>query len=96
MMDKTEVGETVTKTVEYAKEEEGKKVSTNRKQQTMNIPENVRKRVAILNVGGLKTKLLFPEFDDLLKAKDIICLTETKLDNVDTIDLNDFICFKKN
>ena len=96
VMVETEVGESVTKTVEYAKEEEEKKKSTNRKQQSMNTQENVRKRVAVLNVGGLNTKLLFPEFDDLLKSKDILCLTETKLDNADTIDLNDFICFKKN
>ena len=54
-----------------------------------------RQRVAVLNVGGLASKLSFPEFDDFLNLRDIICITETKFDLIDTVDKQDFICFKK-
>ena len=48
------------------------------------------------SVGGLQSKLRFPEFHDFIESKDIICLTETKLDEFDHIDINNFTCFKKN
>ena len=63
---------------------------------TENEYETVRQRVAVLNVGGLLSKLKFPEFDDLLVSCDIICLTETKLDYFDSIDIPNFTCFRKN
>ena len=52
--------------------------------------------MAVLNVGGLTSKLKFPEFDEFLSLRDIVCITETKFDQMDTVDKQDFICFKKN
>jgi ubiquinone biosynthesis protein COQ9 len=39
--------------------------------------------VTYLNVCGLKSKLLIPEFLDLIKLYDIIFFCETKLDSYD-------------
>ena len=72
------------------------KNSPNHKSINQKTSENRRKRVAVLNVGGLHSKLKFPEFHDFIESKDIICLTETKLDEFDHIDINNFTCFKKN
>ena len=49
-----------------------------------------------LNVCGLKTKLLCPEFTDYLNEFDIISCEETKLDNLDEIHLDQHQCFQKN
>ena len=43
--------------------------------------------VTYLNVGGLRSKLLIPEFLDLIKLYDIIFFCETKLDSYDVFDL---------
>ncbi|CAG2188707.1 unnamed protein product [Mytilus edulis] len=40
--------------------------------------------------------LLYPEFKSLLDKHDIVCLTETKLDDVDEIDCDNFIFHYKN
>ena len=60
--------------------------------------EHVRKRVVVLNVDGLISKLKFPEFDDLhvLESRDILCLTETHLDGFDSVEVDGFTCFMKN
>lgn len=39
-----------------------------------------------LNVCGLKNKLEYPEFKTMLNMYDIVCLTETKFDNLDVVD----------
>ena len=49
-----------------------------------------------LNVCGLKTKLLYPEFQTLLNTFDIICLTETKLDDFDDLMLDNYVFKYKN
>ncbi|CAG2192228.1 unnamed protein product [Mytilus edulis] len=49
-----------------------------------------------LNVCGLKRKLLYQEFRDLLKCNDLLCLTETKLDDLDEINFEDFTFHYKN
>ena len=49
-----------------------------------------------LNVCGIKQKLLYPELESLLNNYDILCLTETKLDDLDEIQCNDFIFHHKN
>ncbi|CAG2239753.1 unnamed protein product [Mytilus edulis] len=49
-----------------------------------------------LNVCGLKRKLLYQEFRDLLKCNDLLCLTETKLDDLDEISFEDFTFHYKN
>ena len=42
---------------------------------------------ASLNVCGLKRKVLFPEFSDLVNKYDLFCVCETKLDKYDVINL---------
>ena len=45
--------------------------------------------VTYLNVCGLKSKLLNPDFVDLIKKHDILFCVETKLDELDVINLPD-------
>ena len=48
-----------------------------------------------LNVCGLESKKVTPEFLDFISKYDIIGFQETKTNQFDTIELNDFnICFK--
>jgi hypothetical protein len=47
-------------------------------------------RYLSLNVCGIKFKSKYPELRDLLDNYDIVCLTETKLDDIDVIECNDF------
>lgn len=44
-------------------------------------------KCASLNVCGLKRKVLFPEFCNLVNNYDLFCVCETKLDKYDTIEL---------
>jgi hypothetical protein len=53
-------------------------------------------RCLSLNVCGLKSRLLFPEFIELICKHDIICLVETKLEDIDVVKINGFTCFMKN
>jgi hypothetical protein len=41
--------------------------------------------ILALNCCGLKNKLQYPEFQELLRANDIICLVESKTDDTDEI-----------
>ncbi|KAK6196333.1 hypothetical protein SNE40_001576 [Patella caerulea] len=50
----------------------------------------------VLNVCGLKRKLLIPEFQEFIQEQDLLCLTETKLDDIDEIIVNDFSFIYKN
>ena len=45
---------------------------------------------------GIKRRLNYPEFEELIKEYDILCLTETKTDNLDNIVLKDFQLHIKN
>ncbi len=47
-------------------------------------------RIVSLNVSGLMSKMKYQEFCEML-VSNIICLTETKIDNLDS-----FACFMKN
>jgi len=49
--------------------------------------------LSVLNVCGLKSKLLSPDFSDYISNYDIFACSETKLDNLDRINLEgyDFI-----
>ena len=49
-----------------------------------------------LNVCGLKSKLRFPDFNDFIMGYDIVLLTETKLDEMDSIEIPGFNIFTKN
>lgn len=46
--------------------------------------------LAVLNVCGLKTRSLYPEFQDLISEYDMFCVTETKLDSTDIITVNGY------
>jgi hypothetical protein len=43
--------------------------------------------VLSLNCCGVKLRLQYPEFCELIKKNDIVCLQETKTDDIDKIDL---------
>ena len=53
-------------------------------------------RILSINVCGLKTKLLCPEFVTLIKSYDIIGIQESKLDNVERITVEGYQIFVKN
>ena len=53
-------------------------------------------RFISINVGGLKTKLRQPDFLDTISKFEVICLTETHLDDYDTIDIPNYQAFWKN
>ncbi|MCG7877394.1 MAG: endonuclease/exonuclease/phosphatase family protein, partial [Candidatus Thiodiazotropha endolucinida] len=43
-----------------------------------------------LNVCGLRRRLLFPEVNELVQKYDIFCVTETKLDDLDLINISGY------
>jgi hypothetical protein len=47
-------------------------------------------QVLALNVCGLVSKLRNPDFREFISLYDIICLTETKLDNYDEVELDGY------
>ena len=49
-----------------------------------------------LNVGGLRSKLLFPSFTTFIQMHDIICINESKLSDADIVQINGFTTFYKN
>ena len=46
---------------------------------------------ASLNVCGLRRKVLYPEFSDLVKSYDLFCVCETKIDKYDDINLPGYV-----
>ena len=48
-----------------------------------------------LNVCGLRSKTLFPEFNDKISLYDIVGFQETKTDQLDDINIENFICYYK-
>jgi hypothetical protein len=53
-------------------------------------------RFATLNVCGLVSKKKIPDLNIFLKGMDIVCFTETKLDNFDGVEFCGYTCFTKN
>ena len=53
-------------------------------------------KIVSLNVCGLMSKMKYPEFCEMQVSNDIICLTETKMDDLDSFDVDGFTCFMKN
>ena len=47
---------------------------------TVNSQLNSPLNLAVLNVCGLKTRSLYPEFQELISDYDMFCVAETKLD----------------
>ena len=52
-------------------------------------------RFGCINVCGLKRRLNYPEFYDTLSQLDILCVTETKLDHLDVINIPGMVSFRK-
>ena len=52
-------------------------------------------KFASLNVCGLKRKVQYPEFGELVNKYDLFCVCETKLDRYDCIDLPGYFLFSK-
>ena len=53
-------------------------------------------RVLSLNCCGLKTRLQYPEYEELLIENDIVCLVETKTDDIDLIEFQGYKFYMKN
>ena len=53
-------------------------------------------KIVSINVCGINRRLKYPEFQDFISKYDLLILTETKTDDIDTIELNDFIFCAKN
>ena len=47
-------------------------------------------RIVCLNCCGIKTRLHYPEFRNLIQRYDIVCFVETKTDDIDIITLQVF------
>ena len=52
--------------------------------------------VLSLNCCGVKLRLQYPEFCELIKKNNIVCLQETKTDDIDKIDLEGYTFKMKN
>ena len=53
-------------------------------------------RILCLNCCGLKTRLQYPEFNKLIQSYDIVCLVETKTDDIDIITSPGYTFHMKN
>ena len=53
-------------------------------------------KILTLNVCGLSRRVQYPEFLDLINNYDILCLVETKTDDVDEISIPNFEINMKN
>ena len=56
--------------------------------------ENITKpsilKCGSLNTCGLKRKVLYPDFTEIIEQFDIFCVMETKLDDLGIIDINGY------
>ena len=52
-------------------------------------------KIGTLNVCGLKTRLNYPEFVELIQKFSIVCLSETKVDKYDMFDVPNYTFFSK-
>lgn len=56
---------------------------------------NSNLKIGSLNVCGLKPRLNYPEFIQMVENYDILCVLETKLDEFDVIDLPNYTFLSK-
>ena len=49
-----------------------------------------------LNVCGFKSKQIFPDFINFLNKHDVICISESKLADTDTVNIDGYTSFYKN
>ena len=45
---------------------------------------------------GINRRLNYPDFTELINRYDLLCFTETKTDDLDNVELNDYVFFSKN
>lgn len=57
--------------------------------------ELVNIKCLLINVGGLRTKLKALEFEEYIEPYDLVCLTETKLTEIDDIEVPGFVLHSK-
>jgi hypothetical protein len=57
------------------------------------VPFNVK--CLLINICGLKSKLKAIDFEEYISSYDIVCLTETKLDEIDAIEVPGFVLHSK-
>ena len=50
-------------------------------------------KFATINICGLENKLKFPDFDTFINQYDFVCITETKLDDFDSINIPGYTFF---
>ena len=62
---------------------------------TQNLPQSHCLSIGFLNVCGLRRRLEYPDFTDVLLKYDIICFAETKLDYTDVISCEGYTFFNK-
>ena len=62
----------------------------------LNVSTQVTISCIAINVGGLKSKTLFPDFEQFIRTYDVVCISESKLSNSDQFDLKGFTTFYKN
>ena len=62
----------------------------------MKFNDKLNLKILSLNVCGIKRRLQYPDFIELINAYDIICFQETKTDNCDKISSPGFIFEMKN
>jgi hypothetical protein len=61
-----------------------------------NVKNERNLNVLSLNCCGIKLRLQYPDFCELIKKNDIICLQETKTDDIDKIELKRYTFKMKN
>ena len=52
-------------------------------------------KISTINVGGLQSKLKFPDFTEYINEYDLICITETHLDIFDNYNINNYSVYNK-
>jgi len=56
-------------------------------------PLNIR--IGTLNVCGIRRRLQYPDFEDMINTYDLFCCTETKLDTHDFITIDNYTFFSQ-
>ena len=49
-----------------------------------------------LNVGGYGSKSTYPDLEEFISQHDIVCISESKLSDTDTVNIQGFTSFYKN
>ncbi|CAG2247003.1 unnamed protein product [Mytilus edulis] len=61
-----------------------------------NVNSSLDLKILSLNCCGIMTRMQYPEFIELIKCYDFICLTETKTDDFDNVDIPGYTFKLKN